>query len=65
MHIIIDRKRVNVADIAEAVARWEAYRDESNEGASVIGNGVTVFDGIEPVAQISYNGRIWPVEVAL
>ena len=61
MYIIINRKKIVVADIAEAVKHWETHRDATNEGVSTIGNGVTVFDGIEPVAKISYNGRVWPI----
>lgn len=67
MYIIIKRKKIVVADVAAAVEAWEAYRDRDYcaYGCSKTGNGVTVFDDAgKPICKISYNGRIWPVEVA-
>ena len=67
MFIIIKRKKIPVADVAAAVAAWEAYRDRDYcaHGFSKVGNGVTVFDDAgNAVCKISYNGRVWPVEVA-
>lgn len=62
MYIIINRKKIVVSSIADAVEKWETYRDNTTNGVRGIGNGVTVFNGIEPIAKISYNGRIWPIE---
>ena len=64
MYIIIKRKKIEVADVAAAVAAWEAYRDADYFGLVFmeVGNGVTVFaaDG-KPICKISYNGRVWPI----
>ena len=65
MHIILDRKRLTVASIDDAVALWEDHRDNHPiygcAGYSEVGNGVTVYRDDQPIAKVSYNGRVWPV----
>ena len=53
-------KKYPVESVEDARNRWEALREQSGLGCSVIGNGVTVVDEQgEFIASISYNGRVW------
>ena len=65
MHIILERRRLTVASIDDAVALWEDHRDNhpiyGYAGCSEVGNGVTVYRDDQPIAKVSYNGRVWPV----
>ena len=56
-------KRVRVASVEDAAAKWAQFRDESGAGVSEIGNGGTVYGtvnkrGCHVIAKIAYNGRI-------
>jgi hypothetical protein len=54
-------RRIIVASIEDAAAKWCAFRDTTNAGVSEIGNGVDVITATgECVAHVSYNGKIWP-----
>ena len=55
---ISGKPRVPVLSVADAAAKWGAYRDQSGGGVSEIGNGGIVRDGEKIVAKVSYNGRI-------
>jgi hypothetical protein len=65
-------RSVKKAESVEAVAVWwDDYRDalvmNGGGGSRALGNGVTVYADREckvEVAKVSYNGRIWPVQVA-
>ena len=48
-----------VGDLADASRRYCERRDASGLGASGFPDGSILVDG-EPIARISYNGRIWP-----
>ncbi len=54
---------VPVLSVADAAAKWDAYRmaemENGGGGCSEIGNGGIVRAGKQIVARISYNGRIW------
>ncbi len=53
-------RRLIVADINAASAKWCELRDASGLGVSAIGNGANVLDDNgKRIAKISYNGRIW------
>ncbi len=59
MTTIIGKKTRIVSSVDEAVALWEAWRGE--RGVSRVGNGCDVTDETgNVVAEISYNGRVWP-----
>ena len=66
------RSTIKEAASIEAVSDWwNDYRDaltmNGGGGSSAIGNGVTVYADREckvEVAKVSYNGRIWPAQVA-
>lgn len=50
-----------VDSVEDAAAKWNVFREESSGGASEIGNGVQVTNAAgKVIAEISYNGRIWP-----
>lgn len=59
--IIPRRPKMTASDLADASAKYSEVRDASGEGASTFYDGVVMQDG-KPVARISYNGRIWPLE---
>ena len=49
-----------VASLADAQAKWNAFVDRSGGGVSEVGNGVRIFDGDgKEVGRVSYNGRLW------
>lgn len=64
MEIRINRKAHTVASYAEARRLWEEYRDSTGAGYSEIGNGAVVTHEGQPVARVSYNGRIWALDGA-
>jgi hypothetical protein len=51
-----------VPDLETASAMYSAARDKSGLGASKFREGRIVDVNGNPVARISYNGRVWPVE---
>lgn len=65
LYTILDGKRVSVESIDAAVTLWESFRDNHPiygcAGFSEVGNGIVVFNDNQPIAKVSYNGRVWPV----
>lgn len=60
MQLIVGRRKIAVASLPEASERYSALRDASGFGASRFPNG-KIMDGGRHVANVSYNGRIWPL----
>ena len=50
----------NVANFSDASRVWREYRNAAAFGASSAPKVIVIEDGKE-VAEISYNGRVWPV----
>ena len=48
-----------VGSIKDAADKWNKFVDASQGGVSEIGNGVVIKEDGNPVARVSYNGRIW------
>ena len=58
MNIVqIGRDKFPVATLAEAIACWEAARDQHGWGASESPRCIAIIDG--QTIKISYNGRAW------
>lgn len=55
------RLTVTVRNYADASKTYAAERDASGEGCSTFPEGALTLDG-QPVARVSYNGRVWPPE---
>ncbi len=49
------------ASVPIAAVCWNDFRDGTQEGASVLGNGLVIYSARtgEELARISYNGRVW------
>jgi hypothetical protein len=56
----VGKRRFPVADFAAASALFCKTRDAFGKGASKTPKARIVNASGEPVARISYNGRIWP-----
>ena len=63
LNVTFGGKTYPVESINDAQEKWIAFRDETGEGVSKVGNGIRITDGAGRfVARISYNGRVWDGE---
>lgn len=60
MQIKIGNTVRNVTNFADASRVWSEYRNAAAFGSSSAPKVIIIEDG-EQVAEISYNGRVWPV----
>lgn len=60
MKMKIGTRMYEVTDELQAVVLYERLRDESGEGASTW-PFAKLYVGKRQTAEISYNGRVWPV----